>query len=54
MDRADWARSQIGLAYEQAGDAKHALQAYREIKNTNNFRNVFFRNVPRLEKQLKG
>jgi hypothetical protein len=53
-DRADWARSQIGQAHEQAGDAKQALQAYREIRNTNNYRNIFFRTVPRLEKQLKG
>src|SRR5205085_7095269 len=51
-DRADWARSQIGQAYEQAGDSKHALQAYRQIQNTNNYRNIFVRAVPRLEKQL--
>ena len=52
--RADWARSQIGYAYEQAGDAKHALQAFREIRDTNSYRGVFTRDVPRLQKQLKG
>ena len=52
--RADWARSQIGYAYEQAGDAKHALEAFREIRDTNSYRGIFFRDVPRLQKQLKG
>ena len=52
--RADWARSQIGMAYEQAGDAKSALQAFREIKDTNSYRGIFFRDVPRLQKQLKS
>ena len=52
--RADWARSQIGYAYEQAGDAKHALQAFREIRDTNSFRGIFSRDVPRLQKQIKG
>ena len=52
--RADWARSQIGYAYEQAGDAKHALQAFREIRDTNSYRGIFSRDVPRLQKQLKG
>jgi hypothetical protein len=52
-DRADWARSQIGQAYEQANNPKLAIQAYRQIQNTNNYRNVFSRTVPRLEKQLQ-
>ncbi len=52
-DRRDWARSQIGQAYEQANDPRHALEAYRQIQNTNNYRNVFARTVPRLEKQLQ-
>ena len=52
--RADWARSQIGSAYDQAGDPKHALETYRQIRDTNSYRNIFIRQVPRLEKQLKG
>jgi len=52
--RADWARSQIGYAYEQAGDAKRALEAFREIKDTNSYRGIFSRDVPRLQRQLKG
>jgi len=52
--RADWARSRIGMAYQQAGDAKNALAAFREIKDTNSYRGIFMRTVPQLEKQLKG
>jgi hypothetical protein len=52
--RADWARERIGSAYEDAGDIKSALQAYRQIQDTNSYRNLFFRQIPRLEKQLKG
>lgn len=52
--RADWARERIGDAYENAGDLKSALKAYREIRNTNDFRNLFQRQIPRLERQLKG
>jgi len=52
-DRADWARSQIGQAYERANDPKRAIQTYRQILNTNNYRVVFSRRVPQLEKQLQ-
>jgi hypothetical protein len=52
-DRADWARSQIGQAYEQANQPKLALKAYRQIQNTNNYRNVFSRRIPQLEKELQ-
>jgi hypothetical protein len=52
-DRADWARSQIGQAYEQANEPKLALKTYRQILNTNNYRGIFSRTVPRLEKQLQ-
>ncbi len=52
--RADWARERIGNAYENAGDLKNALKAYREIRNTNDFRNLFQRQIPRIERQLKG
>jgi hypothetical protein len=52
-DRADWARFQIGQAYEQANKPQLAIQTYRQILNTNNYRNVFSRTVPRLEKQLQ-
>jgi hypothetical protein len=52
--RADWARERIGDAYENAGDLKNALRSYRKIQNTNNFRNLFQRQIPRLERQLRG
>jgi hypothetical protein len=51
--RADWARSQIAMAYEQAGDAKNALAAIREIKDTNGFR-FLMRRIPRLEQDAKA
>ncbi len=51
--RADWARSQIAMTYEQTGDAKNALAAIREIKDTNNFR-FLMRRVPRLEQDAKA
>lgn len=52
--RADWARSRIGMAYEQAGDPKHALEAFQQIHDTNSYRQIFRFQVPRLQKQLKG
>ncbi len=52
--RADWVHERIGNAYEAAGDPRRALSAYREIRDTNSFRNVFQRQIPRLEKQVKG
>jgi len=52
--RADWARERIGDAYENAGDLKHALESYRQIRDTNSFRNLFQRQIPRIERQLKG
>jgi hypothetical protein len=48
----DWARSQIFMAYEQAGDAKRALATWREIKDTNSFR-FLMRRLPRLEQEAK-
>ena len=51
--RADWARSQIAMAYEQAGDPKNALAAIREIKDTNGFR-FLMRRIPRLEQDIKS
>ncbi|HWN94800.1 MAG TPA: hypothetical protein VNT99_07195 [Methylomirabilota bacterium] len=51
--RADWARSQIAMAYEQAGDAKSALTAIREIKDSNSFR-FLMRRIPRLEQDAKA
>ena len=51
--RADWARSQIAMAYEQAGDPKNALAAIREIKDTNGFR-FLIRRIPRLEQDIKS
>ncbi len=50
--RADWARSQIATAYEQAGDARNALAVIREIKDTNSFR-FLIRRIPRLEQDAK-
>jgi hypothetical protein len=51
--KADSARAQISMAYEQAGDLKQALQYLKQIKETNDFRWVL-RRVPRLEQQLKS
>lgn len=51
--KADAARAQISMAYEQAGDLKQALHYLREIKETNDFRWVL-RRAPRLEQQLKS
>jgi tetratricopeptide (TPR) repeat protein len=51
--KADSARAQISMAYEQAGDMKQALRYIREIKDTNDFRWVV-RRAPRLEQQLKS
>jgi hypothetical protein len=51
--RADWARSQIAMAYDQAGDPKRALAAWREIKDTNSFR-FLSRRVQRWEQDAKA
>jgi hypothetical protein len=51
--RADWARAQIAMAYDQAGDPKRALQYLRQIKATNDFA-WLMRRVPRLEQQVKA
>ena len=50
--RADWARSQIAMAYEQSNEPKKALAALREIRDTNAYRGTL-RAVPRLERQIK-
>jgi hypothetical protein len=51
--RADWARSEISKAYEDAGNLKAALRYIREIKGTNDFRRDMFR-AKRIEQQLKS
>jgi hypothetical protein len=51
--KADTARAQISMAYEQAGDFKQALHYLREIKETNDFRWAM-RRAPRLEQQIKS
>jgi len=51
--RADWARSQIAMAYDQAGDSKNALAAWREIKDTNSFR-FLSRRAARWEQDVKA
>ena len=51
--RADWAHSQIAMAYDQAGDPKGALAAWREIKDTNSFR-FLARRVQRWEQDAKA
>ena len=50
--RADWARSQIAMAYEQSNEPKKALAALREIRDTNMYRGTL-RAIPRLERQIK-
>ena len=52
--RTDWARERIGGAYENSGNLKQALESYRQIRDTNSFRNLFQRQIPRIERQLKG
>ena len=51
--RADWARSQLAMAYQRAGDPKEALHYLREIRDTNEYR-WNLRQVPRLQQQLKN
>ena len=51
--RADWARAQLAMAYERAGNPKDALHYLREIRDTNEFRRDL-RRVPRLEQQVKN
>jgi hypothetical protein len=51
--RADWARSQIAMAYRQAGDAKGELTALRQIKDTNSFR-FQMRRMAQLEQEAKS
>ena len=51
--QSDAARAQLAAAWEQAGDAKRAVQYLRQIQNTNEFRGVL-RRLPRLEQQAKG
>jgi tetratricopeptide (TPR) repeat protein len=50
--RSDWARAQLVMAYEQAGEPRRALQHLRQIRDTNDFRWVL-RRLPRLEQQAK-
>jgi hypothetical protein len=51
--RADWTRSRLSMAYEQAGDPKEALHYLREIRDTNEYR-WNLRRAPRLEQQVKN
>jgi hypothetical protein len=46
--QADWARSQMAMAYEQGGDPKQAIATIREIKDTNSYSRLF-RRIPRLQ-----
>lgn len=51
--RADWVHERIGNAYEAAGEGR-ALSAYREIRDTNSFRNVFQRQIPNSRNRSKA
>jgi hypothetical protein len=51
-EQKDRLRSQIVRACEQAGDAKGALAAIREIKDTNAYRGLV-RRIPQLEQDAK-
>jgi len=51
--RADWARSQLAMAYQQAGNPKAALHYLREIRDTNQYR-WNLRQASRLEQQIKN
>jgi hypothetical protein len=50
---ADSARAQIAMAHERAGDPRNALRYLRAIERTNDWARLL-RNIPRLERQLKG
>lgn len=51
--RADWARAQLAMTYQRAGDPKEALHYLRAIRDTNEYR-WNLRQVPRLEQQMKN
>jgi hypothetical protein len=51
--RADWARAQIAIVYEQAGNAKEAVRYMRQIQNPNDYRGLM-RRMASLERQLKN
>jgi hypothetical protein len=51
-EQKDRLRSQIARACEQAGDAKGALAAIREIKDTNAYRGLV-RRIPQLQQDAK-
>ena len=46
--QADWARSQMAMAYEQGGQPKQAVAMIQEIKDTNSYRGLI-RRLPRLK-----
>jgi hypothetical protein len=50
--QSDAVRAQLAMAYEQAGDARHAVKYLRQIQNTNDYRGAL-RRLPRLEQQAK-
>lgn len=47
--RADWGRSQLAMAYENAGMPEEAIAAIRQIQNTNTY-SRFIRRITRLER----
>lgn len=51
--RADWTRSRLSMAYEQAGNPREALHYLREIRDTNEYR-WNLRRAPKLEQQMKN
>ena len=46
--QADWARSQMAMAYEQGGQPGQAVTMIQEIKDTNSYRGLL-RRLPRLK-----
>jgi hypothetical protein len=48
--RADWARSQIATAYEEAAEPEKSIAALRQIRDTNTYSRLL-RRIPRLQEE---
>jgi hypothetical protein len=48
--RADWARSQMAMAYEEAAEPEKAIAALRQIRDTNTYSRLL-RRIPRLQEE---
>jgi tetratricopeptide (TPR) repeat protein len=53
-NRTDWARYQLAVTHDQAGNYSEALGYLKDIKNTNNYTKALNRMVPYLEQRIKA